>query len=119
MLKRWNFLKTGFYEGIKYEILTNCIVEVTEKVAKSTSAEGTNVGTELPEAPTCSHQWVIDSPAGPTSRGVCRLCDEERQFQNFIEGSAWGYDVSVEQLAGGSRFPTGSQRAQEGTAEDE
>lgn len=94
-------------------------MEVRKKVAKSTPAEWTNVGTELPEAPTCSHQWVIDSPAGPTSRGVCRLCDEERQFQNYIEGSSWGYDVPLDQLAGGSRFPTGARQGQEGSDEDE
>jgi hypothetical protein len=31
------------------------------------------------------------------------LCGEERQFRNYIEGSSWGYDVSVEQLSGASR----------------
>jgi hypothetical protein len=25
---------------------------------------------------------------------------------NYIEGSSWGYDVSLDQLAGGTRFPT-------------
>ena len=74
-------------------------------------------GTEVLEAPTCQHQWIIDSPNGPSSRGVCRLCFEEKEFQNYIEGSAWGYDVSVEQLGGGSRVPTKTEM-QRGTSVD-
>ena len=57
------------------------------------------------EASACQHHWVIERPAGPTSRGVCRHCAAEREFENYIEGSSWRYDVSLEQLAGGSRIP--------------
>ena len=71
-----------------------------------TSSSDWGAGSEIMETPTCRHQWLIDSPAGPSSKGVCRLCGEERDFQNYIEGSSWGYDVSLEQLAGGSRIPT-------------
>lgn len=60
---------------------------------------------EILEAPTCQHQWIIESPHGPSSTGECRICGEEREFQNYIEGSAWGYDSSSE-LGGGSRLPT-------------
>ena len=38
--------------------------------------------------------------------GVCHLRGEERHFQNYIEGSSWGYDRSLDQLAGGSRIQT-------------
>ena len=72
------------------------------------SLQGVGVGPEVLEAPKCRHQWLIDTPAGPSSRGVCRLCAEERQFQNYIEGTSWGTDISLEQLSGGSRFPAGS-----------
>ena len=58
-----------------------------------------------PEGPVCHHEWLIASPSGPSSKGACRLCGEKREFLNYIEGSSWGYDVSLEQLAGGSRFP--------------
>ena len=75
----------------------------------SPSALGAGPGTELLEAPTCRHQWIIDSPNGPSSNGVCRLCGEEKEFQNYIEGSAWGYDMSVEQMGRGSGVPTVSQ----------
>lgn len=31
------------------------------------------------------HHWLIDSPKGPASRGICRACGEERDFQNYLE----------------------------------
>ena len=81
------------------------IKEVVKKVETSTEALGAGAGTDVLEVPGCQHQWIIDSPNGPSSNGVCRLCGEEKQFLNYIEGSAWGYDRSVEQIAG-SRMPT-------------
>ena len=71
----------------------------------SVLGQRTGAGTEVLEAPKCRHEWMIDSPSGASSRGVCLTCGEERQFQNYIEGSAWGYDVSVEQLGGSVRLP--------------
>ena len=62
---------------------------------------------EVQDLPACQHHWVIDKPAGPVSKGVCRLCSEEREFQNYVEGSYWSSDVSLEQLSGGSRVPAG------------
>jgi len=32
----------------------------------------------------CLHHWVIDSPDGPTSRGICKLCGAEHEFNNYI-----------------------------------
>ena len=37
----------------------------------------------------CQHHWKITSPDGPTSRGVCRLCGETREFANHVETSVW------------------------------
>ena len=82
-------------------------MEVLETVGTSTSVPGTGAGTEVLEAPGCEHQWMIESPNGPSSNGVCRICGEEKQFMNYIEGSAWGYGTYVEQM-GGSRVPTRS-----------
>ena len=36
------------------------------------------------------HHWIIPAAAGPTSPGVCRLCGEEREFENWLEPKAWG-----------------------------
>ena len=33
----------------------------------------------------CAHHWVIESPDGPVSRGVCKLCGQVRGFANSIE----------------------------------
>ena len=30
----------------------------------------------------CKHYWIIEGAKGPTSRGVCKYCGEEREFQN-------------------------------------
>jgi hypothetical protein len=38
---------------------------------------------------TCEHHWVIDSPEGPTSTGICKLCGAEEQFQNYISYPSW------------------------------
>ena len=39
----------------------------------------------------CRHHWVIDSADGPVSRGVCKNCQQVREFENFIGGDKWGY----------------------------
>ena len=36
----------------------------------------------------CRHHWVIDRPYGPTSTGRCKVCGDEREFQN-------GSDVEI------------------------
>lgn len=37
----------------------------------------------------CAHHWVIDAANGHTSRGVCKLCQEVREFENSTEASLW------------------------------
>lgn len=29
------------------------------------------------------HHWIIESANGPTSRGVCKLCGVEKEFDNL------------------------------------
>ena len=53
---------------------------------------------DVAEDSTCQHKWLIESPNGPSSMGTCLDCDATKDFPNYIEGSAWGYDVPVEQL---------------------
>ncbi len=36
----------------------------------------------------CPHHWVIETANGPISKGKCRLCGEEREFNNSVE--TWG-----------------------------
>ena len=37
---------------------------------------------KLNELVNCTHHWVIESPHGPLSEGVCQYCGEEREFKN-------------------------------------
>ena len=39
----------------------------------------------------CPHHWVIETPEGPVSIGKCKLCGEEREFNNSIgfAASSW------------------------------
>ena len=35
----------------------------------------------------CAHHWMIETSQGPMSKGVCRLCGENREFNNSPEAS--------------------------------
>ena len=40
----------------------------------------------------CAHHWLIEPAKGATSKGVCRLCGESRQFNNsggveYVQGA--------------------------------
>jgi hypothetical protein len=32
----------------------------------------------------CPHHWVIESPSGPVSVGVCKWCGARMEFSNYI-----------------------------------
>ena len=41
------------------------------------------VSEEFPEADdNCTHHWLLATPNGETSRGVCKLCGAVRHFKN-------------------------------------
>jgi hypothetical protein len=44
--------------------------------------------TVIPSVPPCLHYWVIEPPNGPLSQGVCRVCQEIREFKNSV---AWEF----------------------------
>ena len=43
----------------------------------------------------CRHYWIIESPNGPTSRGMCKLCGAEKEFQNFLPYPLWEGNLST------------------------
>jgi len=46
------------------------------------------------------HVWIIDSPNGPTSAGVCKICNEVRNdFANSVgpEYNPWNWDRRKQQ----------------------
>ena len=59
--------------------------------------EGSVVEREEEQTSQCRHHWLIDSPGGPTSKGVCRLCGTERQFRKYLESARWDEDGSSDQ----------------------
>ena len=38
----------------------------------------------------CQHHWLIKSADGPTSTGVCQVCGEAKDFNNYVETATWG-----------------------------
>ena len=41
-------------------------------------------GLEEQPVSTCLHHWIIETANGPTSRGICRNCNESKLFNNSI-----------------------------------
>jgi len=37
----------------------------------------------------CNHHWIIEAANGHTSQGVCRLCQQVREFENSTNESSW------------------------------
>jgi len=42
-----------------------------------------------PTEVTCRHHWIIESPRGATSRGVCKKCGAVREFRNSLDETLW------------------------------
>jgi hypothetical protein len=57
------------------------------------------------DEPVCRHHWVIESPHGATSHGICKICGEGREFQNSASDTLWEGDPmrSISRMGGGSR----------------
>jgi hypothetical protein len=55
-----------------------------------------------PEAPVCRHHWVIQPAEGPISTGMCQVCEEVREFKNYVESATWG-DSRLTNRASGAR----------------
>jgi hypothetical protein len=37
----------------------------------------------------CAHYWIIESPQGPISRGICRYCGAVSEFRNYVPYPSW------------------------------
>lgn len=53
----------------------------------------------------CAHHWVIETPAGPVSRGQCKRCGEEREFLNSPDSSFYWEDDSTRKATSDGAFP--------------
>lgn len=52
--------------------------EVAVKQASEATAE-----------PQCRHHWLIESPHGATSMGICKLCGAQKEFRNSAYDMLW------------------------------
>jgi hypothetical protein len=44
---------------------------------------------EAPAVAECRHHWLIESPHGATSWGMCKLCGARREFSNSASDAIW------------------------------
>ncbi len=60
----------------------------------------------------CRHHWVIESPAGPKSKGFCRCCGAKGEFETWLSSPSWRearfiaaevYVRDTEQVQGGKK----------------
>ena len=64
----------------------------------------------------CVHHWIIGLPDGPVSRGMCKKCGAEREFNNYVgDPGQWRDEVSLDQVTSGAYFQESTPRA---TADD-
>lgn len=49
----------------------------------------------------CCHYWVIEAGTGPTSKGVCRSCGEEKWFSNILPAQRFDEYISQARKAVG------------------
>jgi hypothetical protein len=40
----------------------------------------------------CRHHWLIESPEGPISMGICKLCGAQKEFRNSASDFLWEDD---------------------------
>lgn len=81
-------------------------VEKTESaVAPATEA----IVSEIAMEPVCRHRWVIATPNGETSQGVCRTCGSTKEFPNAAEDGLWERNVPQSRWTGRTEWtPTNS-----------
>jgi hypothetical protein len=65
----------------------------------------------------CRHHWLIGSPEGPTSVGVCKLCGARKEFRNSASDLLWE-DDPLSELSHGSWGKSRDLHAPAGDGED-
>lgn len=56
--------------------------EVNDKPVRKVEKTFPVPGSGLQENGQCAHLWTIESPNGPVSNGICRICGLTREFAN-------------------------------------
>ena len=47
----------------------------------------------------CTHHWVIDAADGHLSRGVCKLCHADREFENSQLSAKWSRTIDTRRVS--------------------
>jgi hypothetical protein len=68
--------------------------------------------------PECVHHWVIDSPAGSVSAGLCRICGARRTFANYVSDFIYEGD-SADTLPQAGRKKPVTELVRSGAGESE
>lgn len=63
---------------------------------------------ETVEGPVCAHRWVIETPNGEMSHGVCKTCGAEKDFPNAAEDGLWEREVPQSRWTGRSDWKPAS-----------
>jgi|GEM_PF-1319432 len=80
---------------------------IAEAEARPLEVEGPKeADVQVEDRPQCRHHWLIETPQGATSKGVCKVCGEEREFRNASTGAYWESDSSSDGKDWGRRART-------------
>jgi len=57
--------------------------------SRAVASQGVDVKQIKRKRALCQHRWVIETPHGATSRGVCKRCGVAKRFPNAAEDAMW------------------------------
>ena len=64
----------------------------------------------------CCHYWIIEAAQGMTSRGVCKFCGAEKEFDSYGPDSWWWSDrTTSSELPGSGLIDITPDREQDGS----
>ncbi len=62
----------------------------------------------------CRHYWIIESPAGPASKGVCKFCGAQKEFRNYLQDCLLVNDEEFQEWIGRQRDDKEERKPEEG-----
>ena len=62
----------------------------------------------------CRHYWILEGPAGPASKGVCKLCGAQKEFRNYLHDCLLVNDEEFQEWIGRQRDDKEERKPEEG-----
>jgi hypothetical protein len=72
--------------------------------SKSTTATREAEATQVRTPASCVHHWLIETPNGRESHGVCKRCGANKAFTNSTEQVMWEQSNSLRNEVGRTAF---------------